>query len=483
MVFADSFETSGFIRSGHPSGALFSAERAVSMKIERAAPSPQAGTSLNALEGNALAEARQANVPVVVLGATIGGLATAVAIRSRTGRAVCVIDMGGSESEKNGKEKNSYCVLSARSLDAVRAINADLHRALLTSIAEETAAGVAPKAAGGPAECLFDLPLRLSSALLRELLLFHLTAGAGGSSCLWRSSRIQHIACFSTPENEEGNEGGNGVVIVFENGVVIKAGLVVVAAEIFPLLTKTEDRMFVEGVVPLPNGVGAGLWFLRGAEDPKGVEVALLSETEKQTVTFVASSPYCAAAICPQSPGLNAATVSEKQITPQEENETQSAALLSAVLEEIKKTPASVRSKSIPKDLDSSWRFWGGRLILTGTAAHPWVSSIYNGLELDLEDAAQLGCSLYDWKFALRMASDRFQVIRKRRIASIIENPRLAKGSSPASPEGISGRSTVATTPEAFQEEDETFVPRRDAYAELLPAVRLGYEVQEAELY
>lgn len=453
------------------------------MKIERDPPSPQARASLNALGGNALAEARQANVPVVVLGATIGGLATAVAIRSRTGRAVCVIDMGGSESEENERERNLHCVLSARSLDAVRAINADLHRALLTAIAEETAAGVAPEAARGPAKCLFDLPLSLPSALLRELLLFHLTAGAGGSSCLWRSSRIQHIACFSSPENKEENEGGNGVVLVFENGVVIKAGLVVVATDVFPFLAQTEDRMFVEGVVPLPDGVGAGLWFLRGAADPQRVDVALLSETEKQTVTFVASSPHCAAAICSQSPGPNAAAVSEKQTTPREENKTQNATLLSAVLEEIKKTPASVRSKSIPKDLDSSWRFWGGRLILTGPAAHPWVSSIYNSLELDLEDAAQLGCSLYDWKFALRMASDRFQVIRKRRIASIIENPRLAKGSIPASPEAHSGRSTVATTPEAFLEEDETFVPRRDAYAELLPAVRLGYEVQEAELY
>lgn len=46
----------------------------------------------------------------------------------------------------------------------------------------------------------------------------------------------------------------------------------------------------------------------------------------------------------------------------------------------------------------------------------------------DLEDAAQLGCSLYDWKFAERLASDRFQAVRKRRLASFLASPRSKFG-------------------------------------------------------
>lgn len=42
----------------------------------------------------------------------------------------------------------------------------------------------------------------------------------------------------------------------------------------------------------------------------------------------------------------------------------------------------------------------------------------------DLEDAAQLGCSLLDWKFEVKMASDRFQAIRKRRLATALISPK-----------------------------------------------------------
>lgn len=42
----------------------------------------------------------------------------------------------------------------------------------------------------------------------------------------------------------------------------------------------------------------------------------------------------------------------------------------------------------------------------------------------DLEDAAQLGCSLFDWKFQLRESSDRFEAIRQRRLATVITSPR-----------------------------------------------------------
>ncbi|KAL8273685.1 hypothetical protein Esti_002397 [Eimeria stiedai] len=409
-----------------------------------------------------MGEAKQANVPVVVLGATVGGLAAAVAIRSRTGRAVCVIDIDGRETgaEMEG-EKEKVSVLSARSLDALRAINAELHKTILSSAKGECSSPTSTT-------CGFDTPLRLSSPILREALIDHLTAGAGGASSIWRSSALKGITLLARGETDEAAEASHEVAVVFDNGVVIRAGLVVVAMENFPFLAHTKDPMCVEGVATLPEGATDGLWLVRGDSDSESPEVALISETQKQAVTFIASSPSSARTQCPDSPRQECvAVVGKKMETLQDDNNCEpNAALLSAVLEKIKKTPAIFRSHSILKTPDSSWTFWGGSLILTGAAAHPWASALGDALELELEDAAQLGCSLYDWKFALRLASDRFETIRKRRLSSFPSSPRTA----------VSPEST-------FVDEDQMFVPTRDAYAALLPAVGLGYEVQEVELF
>ncbi|KAL8445331.1 hypothetical protein Emed_005673 [Eimeria media] len=358
-------------------------------------------------------------------------------------------------------EKEKVSVLSARSLDALRAINAELHRTVLSNAKGASASPASPI-------CGFDTPLRLSSPILREALVDHLTTGAGGTSSIWRSSPLKGITLLAREENEEEAEGTHDVAIVFENGVVVRAGLLVVAMENFPFLAHTEHPMCVEGVATLPEGVTDGLWFVRGDSDSESPEVALISETQKQAVTFIASSPSSARTQCPDSPRQECvAVVGKKMETLQDDSTCEpNAALLSAVLEEIKKTPATFRSHSTLMTPDSSWTFWGGSLILTGAAAHPWASAVGDGLELELEDAAQLGCSLYDWKFALRLASDRFETIRKRRLSSFPLSPRTA----------VSPEST-------FLDEDQMFVPTRDAYAALLPAAGLGYEVQEVELY
>ncbi|KAL8455220.1 hypothetical protein Emag_000965 [Eimeria magna] len=431
------------------------------MKAVGPAVSPVSSVLSEDLERQ-MEEAKQAYVPVVVLGATVGGLAAAVAIRSRTGRAVCVIDIVGRETaaEREG-EKEKVSVLSARSLDALRAINAELHRTVLSS---------AKGACSSPTSlmCGFDAPLRLSSPALRDALTDHLTTGAGGMSSVWRSSPLKGITRLAREENDEEAEGSHEVAIVFENGVVIRAGLVVVAMENFPFLAHTEHPMCVQGVATLPEGATDGLWLVRSDSESETPEVALLSETQKQAVTFIASSPSSARTQCPESPRQECLAVVGKKIETLQDNNTcePNAALLSAVLEEIKKTPAIFRSHSTLKTPDSSWTFWGGSLILTGAAAHPWASALGDGLELELEDAAQLGCSLYDWKFALRLASDRFETIRKRRLSSFPSSPRTA-----VSPES------------AFLDDDQMFLPTRDAYASLLPAAGLGYEVQEVELF
>lgn len=59
----------------------------------------------------------------------------------------------------------------------------------------------------------------------------------------------------------------------------------------------------------------------------------------------------------------------------------------------------------------------------------------------------------------------------------------VAKAWSMDSSRSSSEVSTAAVSPESRLEEDQMFVPTRDAYAELLPAVGLGYEVQEIEFY
>lgn len=50
-------------------------------------------------------------------------------------------------------------------------------------------------------------------------------------------------------------------------------------------------RVCVEGVTSLPEGVSDGLWLIRSRSGFEGPQVALLSETEKQELSFVASSP------------------------------------------------------------------------------------------------------------------------------------------------------------------------------------------------
>lgn len=203
------------------------------MMAEEAPPSLHPVAPSEVSKGGEIAQAKDATVPVVVLGATIGGLAAAVAIRSRTGRAVCVIDIDRKENEaERDREEEMFCVLSARSLDAVRAINADLHKALLASIAEEAEAD--------PAVCMFDLPLRLSASHLREILVEHLTTGPGGASFVWRSSPLKHIKMLSQ-DDEEKSQAPHSAVILFENGTIVKAGLVVVATEKFPFLAQMED--------------------------------------------------------------------------------------------------------------------------------------------------------------------------------------------------------------------------------------------------
>ncbi|KAL8430554.1 hypothetical protein Efla_000499 [Eimeria flavescens] len=431
------------------------------MKAGEASPS-LSGVSLEEAEKQ-MGRSKQAYVPVVVLGATVGGLAAAVAIRSRTGRAVCVIDVDGKESEaKLEGKKNKLSVLSARSLDALRAINADLHRSVLASAAGDGSSANSPVYD-------FDVPLRLPSPLLREILVDHLTAGVGGSSSIWRSSGLKGMTLLAREEDEEAAEGAQEVLIAFEDGVTIKGALVIVATDKFPFLPQTENPMCVEGVTSLPKGVSDGLWLVRGDSDSQSPGVALLSETQKQAVTFMASSPSSGfACIAAAAETTFVPPASGKHILLcwfQTELITQNAALLSAVMEEVRKTPAIFKCHSTLQGPESSWTFWGGSLILTGAAAHPWASSCGEGLELDLEDAAQLACSLYDWKFALRLASDRFEAIRKRRLSSFPSSPR------------------TTASPESFSQEDQMFVPTRDAYAALLPAVELGYEVQEAGLY
>lgn len=212
-------------------------ERAVSMKRGGVSSALQAGVSVEVPRGKQMGDARQASVPVVVLGATLGGLAAAVAIRSRTGRAVCVVDVDGRETDAKGgleEERETPCVFSPRGLDAIRAINPKLHRAVLAGIAEE--AGAVAESATSSTES----PLRLSSSVLRELLISHLTVGAGGASFLWCSSPLKHITFTPAAEGKEGTEGSRNIVIVFQDGVVMKADVVVVATGSFPLLAQND---------------------------------------------------------------------------------------------------------------------------------------------------------------------------------------------------------------------------------------------------
>ncbi|KAL8429623.1 hypothetical protein ACSSS7_006462 [Eimeria intestinalis] len=263
-----------------------------------------------------LGEAKQAFVPVVVLGATVGGLAAAVAIRTRTGRAVCVIDIDGRETEAGMEaEKGKVSVLSARSLDALRAINADLHKTVLSGAKGARSSPTSPM-------CGFDTPLHLSSPSLREALIDHLIAGAGGASSIWRSSPLKGITLLAREEDHEETEGSHEVAIVFENGVIIRAGLVVVAMENFPFLAHSENPMCVEGVTTLPKGVTDGLWLLRGDSDSEISEVALISETRKQAVTFIASSSSSARTQCPDSPRQECVAVVGKKMETLQANTT-----------------------------------------------------------------------------------------------------------------------------------------------------------------
>lgn len=206
------------------------------MKAEGApVPSHPRGPS-DALGMKQTVEAKDASVPAVVLGANIGGLAAAVAIRSRTGRAVCVLDIGGEEErEQESRSETSY-LLSARCLDAVRAINVDLHRTILASKADEAAV-----ARYTTTRTNFDMTARLSSPLLRGILISYLTNGSGGSSFIWHSSPLKRVSFLPKEEKDEGTKRERGVVLVFENGIVIKADLVVVATQDVPLMGLVED--------------------------------------------------------------------------------------------------------------------------------------------------------------------------------------------------------------------------------------------------
>lgn len=431
------------------------------------APAPsQPGVPSEAPGMRQIVDAKNASVPVVVLGANIGGLAAAVAIRSRTGRAVCVLDIEGEQEREQESGNDTSYFLSARCMDAVRAINADLHRAFLASMADEATA--ARGTVSRP-----DLTARLSSSLLRDLLTTYLTKGCGGSSFIWRSSSVKRISFLSNKEKVEGTRKDRCVVIVFENGTVIKADLVVVAAEVLPLAGLTDEVSCEES---LAEGTGKGVWPLNGNKGFTAVdfERALASP----------SSVPPPAVLCPESPRPEAAA-EKKTGTVQDENSLLTVpTLLSTELGKVGKNGSCARSGgSTPTVADSPWSFWNGRVILTGPAAHPWASSLDEGLEFDVEDAAQLGCSLFDWKFEMRMASDRFQAIRKRRLATLPTSPKLPKSWTSDSPADAVGEASTAASPSAFNEEVQAFVPTRDAYAELLPAGGLGYEVQHAEIY
>lgn len=422
-------------------------------------------------------KARDAKVPVVVLGATIGGLATALAIRSRTGRAVCVIDIEGKDSEPQAS--SMFCLLSARSLDAMRAINTDLHRAVIDIISKETATTPSFAAA---TEWAYTGPLRISCLSLKNLLVDHLTAGAGGRSWLWCSNAVKHICVESPPE--DASKMFKKTNIHFADNVILKTDLVVVANSDFPVVggwrEQADDLLCVEGAAPLPHKVNDGFWTFRNSN---GLRLSLLTEAEKPSVFFVASSPVGALKFCPENPHPEAAAIAcrivEALLTENPASASDNA-LLSAVFDAIEATPNCVTtSRGI--NSEASWSFWGGRLVLTGAAAHPWDAPLADSLELALEDAAQLGCSLFDWKFTFRLASDRFQSIRKRRLASLLSVPKVAKSSLSDSSDVPCGTSTAAVSPD-LKTEDQMFVPTRDAYAELLPSAGVGYEVEEAEI-
>ena len=429
------------------------------------------------IESEALFEAKSASVPVVVIGASIGGLAAAVAIRSRTGRAVCVLDVKREEVTSREQEEEMSYILSARCLDAVRAINADLYRTVLMSVEDDACAGGASKSSS------VYLNSRLTSSHLRDILSSHLTGGHGGSSFLWRSSPIRSISFTSRTDEDEGREEGRPVLVTLKDGVVIKAELVVVATDTVPFQELLREPSSQEGKDSLPEGLTPPeVWASKSSRRPSDLEVALLNEGERRVLSFMAS-------LSPSTPVTTHASETEPatMLAGQhpgmidEAHSSSSVDSMAAVLAGLK-ISSSLRSCKIPKGADAPWSFREGHVVLIGAAAHPWASSRFDGLELDLADAAQLGCSLFDWKFQVRMASDRFQAIRKRRLAAVLTSPRMTRGWSIESPEAIGDTSTAAS-PTVLMDDDQTFVPTRDAYAELLPAGGLAYEVQEAEVF
>lgn len=462
--------------SGTKTTATSRSPQAVDMKPTDTSESPEGKRQEVLLPVLQMEDARDAKVPVVVLGATIGGLATALAIRSRTGRAVCVIDVDGKDSEE--QTSSISCLLSARSLDAMRAINTDLHRAVLHRISKEN---VATPPLDAATEWASTGPLRVSFSSLRNVLIDYLTAGAGGRSWLWRSKAVKQICVDSPTDATKTLKKTN---IHFADNVVLKTDLVVVANADFPVAgcwrEQAEDLLCVEGAAPLPHKVSDGVWTFRNS---KGLHVSLLTDAEKQSVFFVASSPVAALNLCAENLHPGAAAVACRIVEVLQTEDPTAASdttLLSTVFDAIKATPNCVSSSRCVNSSESSWSFWGGRLVLTGAAAHPWDAPLADSLELALEDAAQLGCSLFDWKFTLRLASDRFQSIRKRRLASLLSVPKVAKSSFSDSCDAPCGTSTAAVSPDS-KNEDQMFVPTRDAYAELLPAAGVGYEVEEAE--
>ncbi|CDJ69609.1 hypothetical protein, conserved [Eimeria necatrix] len=427
-------------------------------------------------------DARSATVPVVVLGATIGGLAAAVAIRSRTGRAVCVLDVQGEEVKQGEKiESDTVCALSVRCMDALRAINSDLYRSVMSNTEVSNSF---PAAA---CSMKMDGPMHISCSTLRQILAAHLTTGHGGSSFFWRSCSVQHVSVVGKQEKADGESGGL-VSLSFENGVVIEAGLVVVATDSVSVSDLLDNHPLQAHRNSFSTDCGGqqGEWRLScGSRRPSDLEVALLTEAERRVMSVVASATP-STITGGESPATDVSPLMEgKNETLCEETlSSRSAVSVSSFSNGSRKGSVLFLNCLKLREADASWTFMDGRIVLTAAAAHPWASSLADGLELDLEDAAQLGCSLFDWKFQLRESSDRFEAIRQRRLATVITSPRVARSWISDFPEIPCGTSTVTSHADySSLDEEQTFLPTRDAYAELLPVGGIAYEVQEAKVY